>query len=122
MGEAKRRKTLEPNWGKATAPPTGWSFSAIKSKDWIDDLIAGLKNKGQWQLYKNADREIVEESDIAYIFSKGDSIAACFPCLCHDLKGAEKNCVTIALVNPGSPRPTQQDIKGFNRLIWELHQ
>lgn len=83
MGEAKRRKLLDPNWGKPTQDREARFIGILKT----DELIESLKNIQPDLTFSRSQARVIKASPIAWQFSIVDDIAGevfVIPCVLFD--------------------------------------
>ncbi|HEY9824889.1 MAG TPA: hypothetical protein V6D19_05535 [Stenomitos sp.] len=109
----------------ATKKGTEFVFTDIANKQIIGSLVKELKKKGNWERLTLADRNLIENSSRAYIFSNGINMVACFPCV-YINKVKYKTRVFV-YVDGGEPKkfftaselPTSKDLEKINDIVWE---
>lgn len=120
MGEAKRRKILDPNFGKSKRE---WKAVSIKEKDWVKAFVKTFEQSypEAWNAISLRDRADVLRSQKAFIFQQSDqskNIVVCFPCVRQEMKGSELNSVVVQIFHEPAPKLTENEHKAINKIIY----
>lgn len=120
MGEAKRRKLLDPNFGKSKRD---WKAVDVKEKDWVKAFVKAFEQSHSevWNGIALRDREDILKSQKAFIFQQADqpkNIVICFPCVRQEIKGGELNSVVIQIFHEQTSRLSDDEHKNFNKIIY----
>lgn len=120
MGEAKRRKILDPNFGKSKRE---WKAVGIKEKDWLKAFVKAFEQSHSeiWNALSLRDRADILKSQKAFIFQQSDqpkNIVICFPCVRQEMKGSELNSVVVQIFHEPTSRLTENEHRNINKIIY----
>lgn len=120
MGEAKRRKMLDPNFGKSKRE---WKVVGVKEKDWIKVFAKAFEQSHPevWTAIPLRDRADILKSQKAFIFRQSDrskNIVICFPCVRQEIKGSELNSIAVQIFHESVSKLTESEHKTINKIIY----
>lgn len=113
MGEAKRRKLLDPNYGK-----TEWILKEILNKERIKDFIEEFKSNNRWQGFPYSDQNLIGHSETAYVFEKRECLVVLFPCFIDYGSKQQFNSVATFIGESINKSSALKEHKELNRLLF----